>query len=328
MKTNVMKISIIVLVVLSSAVVCGCSIKEDRSECPCRLVIDFSEVDPEVHPELALNIVDASGFSYSAVLKPVPSTVSPAGVSSNDNDEALTTFRAALSADREGVAQDAGNEMYPSEYVVEVPRRGVYVNVWSKVAEDYLSDSAMVIPRGRDCPPVYRHFSNLQTDAEVVREKVEMHKQYCGLSLFFVNEGTPYSVNVRGEVNGYAYDGSLSQGEFSCPVANMDRAIGRGLPATANGATAWTGKSGETLGGADGFAVRLPKQADASLLMDVVMDGSVLKTFALGNYIEASGYDWSAEDLEDLTVGIDYSNTKVLLTVSGWKESFTYELVF
>lgn len=323
---------------LLSVIVGGCSIKEDRSACPCRLLLDFSEVDPVAHQELNLTITDERGFIYSTVLKPVSTSSSdalqtvstmhsvaamPAAVPISSIAVPLPVHYEALST---AETHPQWNERYPEEYVVEVPRSGVFVNVWSGVDAELLSDSGMFIPKGRDCPPVYRHFSCISTDAEVMTEKVAMHKQYCGLSLFFVNEDAPYSVHVKGEVNGYANDGNLSSGVFSCPISSKNTNVADRQVVNLHDSSV---SSEDITGNAAGeFAVRLPKQSDASLLMDIERDGDVLKTFALGNYIAASGYDWSAEDLDDLTVGIDYSDTKVSLTVSGWKENFTYELVF
>jgi hypothetical protein len=54
---------------------------------------------------------------------------------------------------------------------------------------------------------------------------------------------------------------------------------------------------------------------------------SVLKTFALGEYIHASGYDWSAADLEDITVGIDYTRTKLIISVLGWDDVYEFDVV-
>ena len=38
----------LVYVALTVALAMSCSIKEDRTDCPCRLVLDFSEIDTSI----------------------------------------------------------------------------------------------------------------------------------------------------------------------------------------------------------------------------------------------------------------------------------------
>ena len=71
----------------------------------------------------------------------------------------------------------------------------------------------------------------------------------------------------------------------------------------------------------------LPRQVDASLLLEVDDGTSVQKTFALGEYIISSGYDWTAEELEDMTVTLDYQITYVKITVSGWDKEYFYNII-
>ena len=71
----------------------------------------------------------------------------------------------------------------------------------------------------------------------------------------------------------------------------------------------------------------MPRQMDNSIVLEVNDGTSVLKTFALGEYISASGYDWSAPDLGDITVGIDYTRTKLTVSVLGWDEVYEFDVV-
>jgi len=58
-----------------------------------------------------------------------------------------------------------------------------------------------------------------------------------------------------------------------------------------------------------------------------VDDGTdVLKTFALGEYVTASGYDWSAESLDDITIGLDYSLSHVTLKIEGWEKELHFDV--
>ena len=53
--------------------------------------------------------------------------------------------------------------------------------------------------------------------------------------------------------------------------------------------------------------------------------GSV-KAFALGQYMAASGYDWDAPDLDDVTVILDYALTELRLVISGWESVYRYDI--
>ena len=58
----------------------------------------------------------------------------------------------------------------------------------------------------------------------------------------------------------------------------------------------------------------LPVQMDGSLRLNVMAyDGTLLRSFALGEYILQSGYDWNAEDLEDIRIEVDIVHSSLLL---------------
>ena len=81
------------------------------------------------------------------------------------------------------------------------------------------------------------------------------------------------------------------------------------------------------LPGTDGRAVlRLPRQGDDSLLLHIVFSDQVVRTFALGTYIAGAGYDWTAPDLEDLTLTVDISLTSVTISSDLWTRTEEIEL--
>ena len=108
------------LVVIATSM--GCSVKEDRSGCPCVLMLDFSRVDTDRYDSAFLGLLSADGFLHRYVLD---------------------------------------NGMYGEPYRVEVPKNGVWVNVCS-VESGYDDLSGMLvpdwaglhIPDGEECPPV------------------------------------------------------------------------------------------------------------------------------------------------------------------------------
>ena len=159
--------------------------------------------------------------------------------------------------------------------VLPVPKGEVAVSaVGGALAE---GDGSVRIPEGEEAPPLYLFYAEVSTVAEQVVLPVLLHKQFCGLELLFSGPsgyGPPFEVEVEGAVGGWLPDGSPSPGPFSRRL----------LP------------------GPDGRAtLRLPRPGDDSLLMHIVFSDRIVRTFALGSYIAASGYDWTAPDLDDLT---------------------------
>ena len=71
----------------------------------------------------------------------------------------------------------------------------------------------------------------------------------------------------------------------------------------------------------------LPRQIDNSLLLDIISDDDRRRTFAIGNYIEASGYDWDSMDLKDITLDIDYARTDVTFRIGAWEHTTQFEVV-
>lgn len=184
--------------------------------------------------------------------------------------------------------------------VLPVPKGEVAVSaVGGALAE---GDGSVRIPEGEEAPPLYLYHADVSTEAEQVVLPVVLHKQFCTLELFFkgpLGYGPPFEVAVEGFYGGWAPDGSPAPGSFSRSL----------LP------------------GSDGRAVlRLPRQGDDSLLMHIVFSDQAVRTFALGTYIAAAGYDWTAPNLEDLTLTVDISLTSVTISSDLWTLTEDIEL--
>ena len=181
---------------------------------------------------------------------------------------------------------------------VEVPKGELTVSVVGGALAD--PGGGVRIPPGEEAPPLYLFHAVVPADSEEVFFPVRLLKQFCTLELLFKGPsgyGPPFEVEVTGNVGGWNRDGSPAEGAFSKRL----------LP------------------GSDGRAVlRLPRQGDDSLLMHIVFSDRVIRTFALGTYISESGYDWTAPELEDLTLKVDISLTAV--TISGDRWTATEEI--
>lgn len=239
----------------------ACSVKEDRTPCPCLLEIDFT------CPEEA----DAGHVGLMV-----------------DSQDAVI-WKDTVDIMREG-----------DGYHVPVPRTRIHVRAWTGT-DDHVSELGILIPLGQDCPRVYMHDSDLSADGEYCREDVVLRKNHCVLTLLTEGEGRVSSVmKLKGNVAGYDTQGHPVQGDFEF-VLDDD-----GLE--------------------EGYIAVLPRQTDASLMLELDDGKGNHKAFALGRYIVSSGYDWSAPELEDVTVTIDYALTEIRLVVSGWESVYRYDV--
>lgn len=239
----------------------ACSIKENRSGCPCRLFLDLTDVDTSLIEEVELRAISSDGFLLSE------------RIASRD-------FGAA--------------------YMLEVPRRMMWLNALYAEGGVLVGEKGVTIPLGEECPPLYMWVSYLNTDCEGLWDRVVMRKNHCVISIYVEDsENFGFSLAVSGNVNGYSVNGRPSPGEFRV-VARVDE---KGL-----------------------CRICVPRQMDASLTLELHDDTKVQKSFALGEYVIESGYDWAAPDLEDLTVGIDYSLTKIALSVQGWDREYVFDM--
>lgn len=258
-KTLNMK-NMILSVALMSAALTGCSVKEDRMDCPCRLMLDFSEVDTSVVTSAAIVMTGTDGFEFSEDLLP---------------------------------------EDFRHDYIVDIPKTSINVGIWS--GAEIMAYGGVMIPYGEDCPPVYFHTSVVDGGGESVREIVRMHRNHCVMTVKFDwNNVDIQDVVLYGNVDGYEADGSPSSGDFMY-VLEHDRE--------------------------GGSRAVLPRQTDASLALEVDDGTGVLKRFALGQYIEDSGYDWGEADLKDIVVEIDIAVLKISLTIQGWDKEHTFDVV-
>ena len=62
--------------------------------------------------------------------------------------------------------------------------------------------------------------------------------------------------------------------------------------------------------------------------MDVYLGQELMRSFPIGDIIAQSGFDWEAEDLEDIDLTLDYSATQVTFTVNGWTHRLTFYYEF
>ena len=198
--------------------------------------------------------------------------------------------------DTSGSVLAAGSVPGDTVILCDVPRNRVRVLAVSGAP---LGDG-VEIPYGSESPPLYLYHGWVLTDGEALRAEVNLHKHYCRLHLELdgpPGEGEPVEVRVRGQVNGIGLDGRPASGGFSCPVSE-----------------------GSCL---------LPRQGPSDLLLlDIVMQDRVVRTFSLGTYIREAGFDWTEKDLGDITITLSLSVTQITFRIQDWSvtESINVEI--
>ncbi|MCF0175640.1 MAG: hypothetical protein HUJ94_02265 [Bacteroidales bacterium] len=156
------------------------------------------------------------------------------------------------------------------------------------------------IEMGEQCPRLYLFGCGLNLEESSGDARIAMKKSWCRLTVTFLRTGEEFNCCLRGGIGGYV----RTAPDYAFPQGG-----------------GWKPAAGAFLYETSGFVfnVDIPRQTDSSLILDVLGDGSLERCFALGEYIAASGYDWSSPALEDLTIAIDLA----LHTLSVRTESFS-----
>lgn len=225
-------------------------VKEDRSECPCRLSLALEEIPGPVTVDL---IWEGGGISCLATSDSIITVLVPKG-----------QIRLLASC---GGSLDA--------------------------------HECLSIPEGSDCPPVYLFASWVNTDCETAKMDIRLRKHFCTLSIGLdapPGSGEPFQTRVRGRTSGLDAEGTPLEGPFSCTFE-------------------------------PGSPVRLPRQkAGDELWLDIVMADRVLRSFALGTYMENAGYDWLSGDLEDISLLMKLSVSEILPQSETWASPTTLRI--
>lgn len=217
----------------------------------------------------------------------------PEGVSSGPVDIFVTSKEGFVLHDTLEFWQDEGL------YSVSVPRTGLHVRAWSGGGR-YVSEKGLHIPKGHECPKVYMHDSDLVPEGEFCREDVYLRKNHCVLTILSEGEDGNFSELVlKGNVAGYDEIGRPLGGDFEFCLDDDSEG---------------------------GYEAVLPRQTDDSLMLELEDAKGNHLAFSLGRYIEASGYDWSAPELDDVTVTLDYALTEITLNIDGWESVYRYDM--
>ena len=234
---------------------CACSVKENRSECPCELVVRSEEV------------LKTEGSVLVSVIQ--EDAVVKQGMMSREDFEA---GRCRLT----------------------VPRKPSTVTVFSGITDmNILNGRWLDIRFEHQCDELYSCSEFAPIDGEIYDCVVTAHKNFVRLYLTIIGMPEGAEAEVRGSVQGYdIIDHTPFQGSFACtPVFDEKGA---------------------------GYCVRLPRQTDDDLTLDIIQPGKTTRQIAIGDMISASGYRYDDPDLLDISITVDLSKSNVVVTVADW----------
>ncbi len=182
---------------------------------------------------------------------------------------------------------------------IEVPRTVLRLIAVSGMPDGSFVDGGFRFEEGKNCPPVFYYKTELDTRRNSLRDTIRLHKNYCKINI----EGDishSFTYVLAGNSCGFDLDGNILQGSLRQPFRQEG----------------------------DGFCCRVPRQGDSSLRLELYRGEALARSFPIGKIIEESGYDWTAEDLEDVDIRLDYQDTGVNFTVNGWEHEITFYYEF
>lgn len=189
-------------------------------------------------------------------------------------------------------------EHIPSGYGIEVPKRWSHSaalagNVYVRVKED-----SIYVDEGRNFDRLWIHRNWLDCNWDTEHDYVS-----------FCKEHTVVNIKPRVPVAGY-YPYDMRLRSTTCGVSLVDKIplVGRFM------AFASRNRDGT-------LTAVLPRQDSDDLVLDIVRpDGKIEVSFQLGKMIAATGFDWTAENLNDITLTIDYASMDLSVKIESWDD--------
>lgn len=248
------------LTAAAAAILSSCTVKEERTGCPCLLNLDLDQV-----------------------------------IETGNYEEAVTT----LVPTPEGVRERELIELSPYMgigYEVSVPRKVINTSVVCGVGQEFFSESS--VNAGTAPVMAFAEAVRCREDRETV--EVMLHKQYCRVTLLpeGFDSASEYPFRVRLDASTGALD-LCSLEPCGEPFSAMF---------------------------GDDLTINVPRQADgAPLILDMLADGpEPVFSVDLSAKLAAAGYDWSAEDLADVSVKVDFARMTCSVAVLPWDENSEY----
>ncbi len=184
-------------------------------------------------------------------------------------------------------------------YMIALDRRSNRAAVIAGLDKCIVRGDSLITPYGLEADPIWLFSEKFYCEGDELVINARPHKQYCRLEIV-----------VTGLSPGDRYDCSFRVKAESCGLDLYGRQALEGEYC------AWAQRSST-----GDFFVRIPRQAENRLSLELLRTDAPdapLFTIELDRKLEAAGYDWTREDLRDISLEVDYSGTEVKLKIIDW----------
>ena len=219
------------------------------------------------------------------------------------------TYNIAAASDRapERTAGPFAEFAGTTGHIFRVPRRErVDVTVAGGLRDMAFIGGLLRITPGNQCDSIVCGGGTIWIPGDTGELAVPLHRNYCCMKISVAGSVSlpfPYHLVVLGGVDGFTLpDIAPHAGPFRhrCEVP----------PART-------------------CEARVPRQLDDSLRIEARSDedGELVAEMHVGEVVARMGYDWSAPDLDDIAVEIDFARTSLTVTVNDWTECVELKIV-
>lgn len=192
---------------------------------------------------------------------------------------------------------------YPDFYERNVPKGELAVSAVRGARYSSLTGHDLLVKSGHDADSIWAYASNILALDETCRVKAELHKQFATVHLSITKDAAdnfPFKIRVNSNIAGFdVRDLSPVCGEFNYSPPEISQG---------------------------NFMFRLFRQKDDSFTIGLIDNGKPVEDLPLGEYIAETGYDWTAEDLADIYIGIDYITSTVSVFVCDWDGPVSFQI--
>lgn len=201
---------------------------------------------------------------------------------------------------------------YGGGFVQTVPRASVKVSVVAGIDNSAIEGDTVRVVKGRTADPLLMSSLTCHPMVDEYPVKAMPHKQYCRVDFVFPHLSSgfdyPFRFRIRTLWSGLdIYSFEPRAGEYEAVVG--------------------PNHLGE-------FFTFLTRQGEGPMTLEVFepdagseTEGEVQKTIDLGALLDAAGYDWSKEDLDDVALTVDFSRADVGIRVIEWERDDSYSEV-
>ncbi len=194
-------------------------------------------------------------------------------------------------------------DIFSGHYDARVRRGLKRMSIRRGIRENSIRGTLTRIPEGCESDSLWASALRIECSGEEATVPVEPAKQWATLFLKMESSGEspyPYDIRIVGSFNG-----------LDLMTLEPHGGAFRFTPAP-------RGEDGSE------FRARLPRQGDDSLVLELRERGAAedtppVETFPLGEWIAESGYDWKAENLADIYIGVDYARAGIHVSVNDWE---------